>query len=104
FDAVFGAEPEGDQLEAWDVHRETVFRIAWKPYMYSQTLPHLLGGVRSPALIVWGREDGVVPVECGDQYRDSLPNARLEVLPGCGHCVDMEKPDELAKLIREFAG
>ena len=24
------------------------FRIAWKPYMYSQTLPHLLGGVRRP--------------------------------------------------------
>ena len=26
--------------------REMVFRTAWKPYMYSQTLPHLLGGVK----------------------------------------------------------
>ena len=38
------------------------FRIAWKPYMYSQTLPHLLGGVTTPALVVWGAEDRIVPL------------------------------------------
>ena len=43
FDRVYGAEPSTDQLEMWDICREMSFRIAWKPYMYSQTLPHLLG-------------------------------------------------------------
>ena len=43
FDRVYGAEPSVDQLEMWDICREMSFRIAWKPYMYSQTLPHLLG-------------------------------------------------------------
>ena len=43
FDKVYGAEPSTDQLEMWDICREMSFRIAWKPYMYSQTLPHLLG-------------------------------------------------------------
>src|SRR5213593_978745 len=57
FDRVYGAEPSTDQLEMWDVCREMSFRIAWKPYMYSQTLPHLLGSVRAPALVVWGGED-----------------------------------------------
>ena len=42
------------------------FRIAWKPYMYSQTLPHLLGGVRAPALVVWGDDDQVVPPSAGE--------------------------------------
>ena len=37
FDAVYGREPTTDQLEAWDICREMCFRIAWKPYMYSQT-------------------------------------------------------------------
>ena len=41
FDRVYGAEPPIDQLEMWDICREMSFRIAWKPYMYSQTLPHL---------------------------------------------------------------
>jgi pimeloyl-ACP methyl ester carboxylesterase len=101
-DAVFGAEPEADQLVAWDVHRETTFRIAWKPYMYSQTIEHLLGGIAAPALIVWGREDQIVPIECGERYRSALGNARLEVLEDCGHFVEMEQPQELAALVSAF--
>ena len=62
FDKVYGAEPSIDQLEMWDICREMSFRIAWKPYMYSQTLPHLLGGVRAPALVVWGDDDKIVPI------------------------------------------
>jgi pimeloyl-ACP methyl ester carboxylesterase len=78
------------------------FRIAWKPYMYSPTLPHLLGGVATPALVVWGRHDGIVPRECGERYAKSLSNARLEIVDGAGHFVDMEKPDELAALVARF--
>src|ERR1700693_3588105 len=53
FARVYG-DVSTDQLVAWDLCREMCFRLAWKPYMYSQTLPHLLGGVRAPALGVWG--------------------------------------------------
>ncbi len=101
-DAVFGTEPSTEQLVAWDRHRESTFRIAWKPYLYSQTLEHLLGGIAAPALIVWGREDQIVPLECGERYRAALANARLEVLEDCGHFVDMEKPAELAALVTTF--
>jgi pimeloyl-ACP methyl ester carboxylesterase len=101
FEAVYGAEPSTDQLETWDVNREMTFRIAWKPYLYSQTLPHLLGGVRAPALVVWGADDRIVPLSCGEQYARALPNARLDVIEGCGHCVEMERPAELARLIEQ---
>ena len=57
-----------DQLVEWDLCREMCFRIAWKPYMYSQTLPHLLGGVRAPALVVWGDDDKIVPRSAGERY------------------------------------
>jgi pimeloyl-ACP methyl ester carboxylesterase len=104
FDRVYGAEPSNDQLVEWDVCREMSFRIAWKPYMYSQTLPHLLGAVRAPALLVWGDDDKVVPLSAGRRYAKALPNADLRVIDGCGHCVDMEKPDELARLVTSFLG
>ncbi len=61
--------------------REMVFRTAWKPYMYSQTLPHLLGGVRAPALVVWGDDDRHVPKSAGEAYAKALRNARLETVP-----------------------
>ncbi len=104
FDKVYGAEPPTDQLEMWDVCREMSFRIAWKPYMYSQTLPHLLGSVRVPSLVVWGDHDKVVPQSAAGVYAKALPNARLEIVKGCGHCVDMEQPDTLAKLVTSFIG
>src|SRR5580765_7070104 len=80
FDAIYGAEPSTDQLEMWDVCREMSFRIAWKPYMYSQTLPHLLGSVRAPALVVWGDHDQVVPQSAAGSYAKALPNAKVEIV------------------------
>jgi pimeloyl-ACP methyl ester carboxylesterase len=103
FDRLFTPDPPTAQLEQWDLNREMTFRIAWKPYMYNPTLPPLLGGVATPTLIVWGREDGIVPVACADQYARALPTSRLAVLEHGGHFLDMEQPDTLAKLVVQFA-
>jgi pimeloyl-ACP methyl ester carboxylesterase len=102
FERIFG-EPDTDQLEVWEMNREMSFRIAWKPYMFSQTLPHLLGGVRSRSLIVWGADDRVTPLECGERYAAALPDARLEVVPECGHLVELEQPEALARLLADGA-
>jgi len=103
FARVYGAEPPTSQLEQWDLNREMTFRIAWKPYMYNPTLPHLLGGVKSPALVVWGRGDRIAPLECGERYAKALGRARLAIVEGAGHWVEMEQPDAVARLITEFA-
>jgi pimeloyl-ACP methyl ester carboxylesterase len=102
YDRVFGAATPTATLEQWDLNREMTFRIAWKPYMWSQSLPHLLGGVRAPALVVWGREDRIVPLECGERYVKALPDARLQIVDHAGHFVEMEQPDELARLVTAF--
>ena len=70
--------------------------------MYNASLPHLLGGVVTPALVVWGRDDRIVPLECGERYAKALPRARLEIVDGAGHFVEMEKPNELARLVTNF--
>jgi pimeloyl-ACP methyl ester carboxylesterase len=101
FTRVYG-DVSTDQLVAWDLCREMSFRIAWKPYMYSQTLPHLLGGVRAPALVVWGDNDRIVPRGAGQLYARALRQARFEIVNGCGHCVDLEQPDALARLVTPF--
>ena len=102
FDRLFGAEPETSRLEHWDLNREMSFRIAWKPYMYNASLPHLLGGVATPTLVVWGRDDRIVPLECGERYAKALPQARLSVVDNAGHFVEMEQPEQLARLIGDF--
>lgn len=102
FDRLFSPDPPTPQLEQWDLNREMTFRIAWKPYMYNPTLPFLLGGVQSAALVVWGREDRIVPLACGEQYARALPKSRLAVVEGAGHFVEMEQPEALAKLVVPF--
>jgi pimeloyl-ACP methyl ester carboxylesterase len=102
FERVFGAEPPTSVLEQWDLNREMTFRIAWKPYMYNPTLPHLLGGVATPSLVVWGSDDRIVPRECGERYAKSLRDARLSIVDGAGHLVAMEQPDALATLVTRF--
>jgi pimeloyl-ACP methyl ester carboxylesterase len=72
--------------------------------MYSQTLPHLLGAVRAPSLVVWGDDDRVVPQSAAARYVEALPNTNLEIVKASGHCVDMEQPEALAKLIVDFIG
>ena len=101
FTRVYG-DISTDQLEQWDICREMSFRTAWKPYMYSQTLPHLIGGIRAPALVVWGDDDKHVPSSAAPLWQHGLRNAKLETVAACGHYVDMEKPDELAKLVTNF--
>jgi pimeloyl-ACP methyl ester carboxylesterase len=62
----------------------------------------LLGGVRTPALVVWGDDDKVVPRSAGERYAALLPKARFETVRVAGHCVEMEQPGELARLVSGF--
>ena len=101
FHAVYGAV-DTDQLEQWDICREMCFRTAWKPYMYSQTLPHLLGGVRTPAQIIWGDDDRIVPISAGHAYTKAFRNATMHTIAECGHFAEMEQPAEAARLITSF--
>jgi pimeloyl-ACP methyl ester carboxylesterase len=98
--AVFGDEITDEVLLGWDICREMVTRVTWKPYMYNRCLEPLLAEVAVPSLVVWGERDAVVPLECGERYAAGLAHARLEVVPGAGHAVDLEAPELLAALVR----
>ena len=102
FDEMFGQEPDLDQLEIWEINREMAARVAWKPYLFNQALPRLLPGVDAPALVVWGKEDKQIPLNCGELYVAAMPKARLEVFEQCGHYVEIEKPAQLGKLAIDF--
>ena len=102
--AIYGDTYDDDTLLQWDINREMIVRIAWKPYMYNRQMAPLLVEVDVPTLLVWGEHDAVVPFECAQQYSQLLPDARIEIVAGSGHAVDMERPDELAALVLRHAG
>jgi pimeloyl-ACP methyl ester carboxylesterase len=102
YDARFGAIPSMDTLIKWDESREMTVRVSWKPYMYSRQLAALLPATTVPSRVVWGEHDAVVPRDCGDQFAQLLRTS-LDVVPGCGHAVDLEAPVQLEAIVRAAA-
>jgi len=103
FRTVCPDEPSPEQIEAWETAREGSSRLSWKPYMHDPNLPHLLRRLKTlPTLIVWGREDAIVPVSVGEVYQASIQGSRLTLLDSCGHRPELEVPDDLAELVRQF--
>jgi pimeloyl-ACP methyl ester carboxylesterase len=78
-------------------------RIGFKPpYFYNYTLRNRLHRITSPALILWGEQDHMVPRAHGEAYARLIPNAKLEIIPGAGHSAHVEKPAETAQLVLDF--
>ncbi len=57
--------------------------------------------VTTPTLLVWGREDKLVPVSAGRRLAREIPHARLEVL-AAGHAPAEEAPEEFARVLTGF--
>ena len=64
----------------------------------------LLGDIRSPTLLIWGEEDARSPVSVAHQFQDSIPDAKLVIIPGAGHVSNLEAPARFDEAIREFCG
>ena len=83
-------------------NREMLSRLAWKPYLHNPSLPHYLSKVQARTLIVWGAEDAIIPLECGELFRGSIPGSQLSIINECGHSPQMEKPDEFNAVVSAF--
>jgi pimeloyl-ACP methyl ester carboxylesterase len=55
-----------------------------------------------PILIVWGREDPIIPVAHGEAAVETLPGARLEVFDDVGHLPQVEAPGRFATVLERF--
>lgn len=53
-------------------------------------------------LIIWGREDRVLPLDTGFVLMKQIPRARLLVIPQCGHWVQWEHADEFNRAVGDF--
>jgi pimeloyl-ACP methyl ester carboxylesterase len=64
---------------------------------------HRLEEIEDPTLIVWGRNDRVVPVPAAFSYRKRIgDNARLEIFDETGHVPMLERPVRFNRLLDEF--
>jgi epoxide hydrolase 4 len=79
----------GDQVAAGGVPEEYMAK------MNSQT-------VTVPTMVIWGKNDAVLLPTLTRGLSEWVPKLRVEIVPGAGHWVPYERPDEVNRLIRDF--
>jgi len=61
-----------------------------------------LAAVTAPALLVWGREDRILPLATAQELLAELPAACLVAIDRVGHCAMFEAPEEFERLAEDF--
>ncbi len=58
--------------------------------------------VQAPALVIWGKDDRIVPVAHAHAAAARLARGQLAVIPDCGHLPQLERPDHFISALDRF--
>jgi len=61
-----------------------------------------LGKVRAPTLIIWGRDDLLIPLPMGEELHRGIAGSQLVIIEGTGHIPMVGKPAEFNEAVRKF--
>jgi pimeloyl-ACP methyl ester carboxylesterase len=90
--------PAAIAQSAWNIGCTTKF--AWP--IADHGLGRRLHRIGIPTLIVWGREDALIPVAYADEFGDRIAGSRVEVIDDCGHVVQADQPARTWAAISTF--
>jgi pimeloyl-ACP methyl ester carboxylesterase len=82
------------------IQRAVLRVLAWNSWVIQRSLNSMLTGadlldgkvsaLKMPFLIVWGKQDQIIPVEAAYRLHAEVPQSVLEVYDGCGHLAPRE--------------
>jgi pimeloyl-ACP methyl ester carboxylesterase len=80
----------------------TVRSILSNPELGSERLDSKLAQIKVPTLVVWGKQDALLPISSGERYAAGIPGARLVSFDQCGHVPPVEKTAEFITAVTTF--
>lgn len=78
--------------------------LARSGHRLAPVVPAVVPRIGVPTLVLWGREDGWIPVAHAQRFVDLIPGARSVILDHCGHIPQEERPGEVIPLLLQFLG
>jgi abhydrolase domain-containing protein 6 len=102
-------KPEELSFDDWDVDRRYAMNPAiahsaikaWKSLNATNLTP-VLKNIIVPTLVIFGKQDGTVPVAQAQLFKEKLPSAQLVPIDQCGHFPMYEKFDEYFAPLQKF--
>ena len=83
--------------EDWVIQRTVANMITGREFMDGK-----LGSVTMPVLIVWGKQDVLIPLSVGEAMHHEMPQSLLVVLDGCGHIAPIECHGRVLREMQRF--
>jgi pimeloyl-ACP methyl ester carboxylesterase len=93
--------PQAD-LDVVLQNKATVARLAWSPRLHNPQLHYWLHRIDVPTLMIWGRDDKIVPFDCHKAFQEEIKRAKLVALAQSGHSLHTERARECADAMAAF--
>jgi 2-hydroxy-6-oxonona-2,4-dienedioate hydrolase len=61
-----------------------------------------LGDIKKPTLIIWGKQDGLLPVADAYTFNKGIAGSELLIFDQCGHAPQFEKAADFNKAVLAF--
>ncbi len=58
--------------------------------------------IKSPTLIIWGREDALTPLALGQMFQKGIPGSKLVIVENSGHLPQVENSAEFNPILMKF--
>ncbi len=101
---VFTDDIIREYLNPWQGRegKRALIRVAAGP-TERETLSLDLSTIRVPSLIIWAEQDAFLPMEAAERLKKDFGGpAQLKTIPDCGHFLQEENPQEVARLMMTF--
>ena len=76
-------------------------RVAWER-MHDPKLTRYLHRITAPTMILWGDKDRLIPVGQAATWANTIPDAKVHIVPDAGHLVLDEKSEAVAAISEFF--
>lgn len=96
--AIYRLAGTRDYLRANNQMKEVMRRVI------SEDLTEFISQIKMPTLIVWGKNDKVLPLKMGKIMKEKISGSTIEIIEDAGHAPNIESPDIIAaSILRWFA-
>jgi pimeloyl-ACP methyl ester carboxylesterase len=89
-----------DKLSVHDGY--TVRSFLGNPMIATERLDDRIGKIKTPTLVMWGKQDKLLPMALGERYAAGIAGAKLVSFDKCGHVPPIEKTDEFVAAVTAF--
>ena len=82
----------------------TVSQILGSMIRGEDVLDGQLGAIEKPTLILWGRDDKLIPVSFAARFNKEINASQLRIIDGCGHMPHVECAEKFNHALLQFLG